>query len=173
MEITAHSNESYKAHKLFVNITLKNNNIFNKFFKILFPVFSVLALLLTLLYDKEILPLALMLTFCTLLYYFIDIFMPLINYKLTKVSTGLHDILTFYDDEIKVISQSKNINTESTLGYDVLKKVYETNEFFFVYISHQQAFIVDKSTIQGGSEQQLRNRLVKAVGEKKYKYYAK
>lgn len=173
MEITAHSNESYKAHKCFFNLTTKNNNILNKIFKILLPIFSVLSLLLTFFYDKEILPLSILIVFCTLLYYFIDIFMPLINYKLTKISSGLHDILTFYDDEIKVTTQSKNLNSESTLNYDVLKKVYETTEYFFVYISHQQAFIVDKSTISGGTEEQLRNYLIKAVGDKKYKYYYK
>lgn len=53
----------------------------------------------------------------------------------------------------------------TNIEYSILFKVMETSEYFFVFIQKQQVFLVDKSTVQGGTIEDVREVIKNALGK--------
>lgn len=70
---------------------------------------------------------------------------------------------TFCDDVLKVVTVSEYIQGKEELQYSLFVKVYETSDFFFLFQTRNQVLIVDKSTIENGTEEDLRNKLTASV----------
>lgn len=64
-----------------------------------------------------------------------------------------------YMDDMGDYSGTTNIE------YSILFKVMETSEYFFVFIQKQQVFLVDKSTVQGGTIEDVREVIKNALGK--------
>ena len=170
MEIKSSYKFNFKTYKKFVHLTTKWMKPLFLILEIIIGL-SILACVFSLISGvTEIISSMIM---CIILEAFIIsyyVFFPHLSYKLTKITNNVEDNHLFCDDSFIVETKGKNITSQATVKYDILKKVYEDGEHFFIYISKNQAYVVDKATISGGSEGELRNRLVLAVGEKKYKY---
>ncbi len=54
------------------------------------------------------------------------------------------------------------------MEYSLFTKVYETSDYFFLYQTNNQVFLVDKSTVEGGSVDDIRNKLSSFVKDKYY-----
>ena len=72
----------------------------------------------------------------------------------------------FYDDVFENACNGEGYEGSVRIGYDQIEKVIETPEFFFIFGTKHSASPVDKSTIEGGTAEQLAERLRDAVGEK-------
>lgn len=100
----------------------------------------------------------------------IDLFMyfalPKIQYKSLAKMKGVENSYIFNDDALKVIMKSTEYNGEAEIEYLMFGKVYETSEYFFLFQTNNQAFPVDKSTIEGGSADDIRNKLYSFVKDK-------
>lgn len=81
---------------------------------------------------------------------------------------GIVNSYVFYQDEMAVASNSTGYNADGKIQYHLIKKVKETSAYFFIFMNNNQAFIVEKSTITGGTADQIRGYLSIWVDEKKY-----
>lgn len=99
------------------------------------------------------------------LLYFI---MPKIFYgSQKKFIDGLVDFI-FTDDKIKIKSLSAKYSGSSEFQYDLLYKVYETNDFFYLYLRKRSAYILRKVDINLDIVDNLRELLNKKLSPKKY-----
>ena len=101
---------------------------------------------------------------------FIDMFiyfaMPKIQYNSMSKMKNVGNDYVFYDDEITVSSVSEHLSAKDVLKYSIMVKAYETEKYFFFYISKRQVFVVDKATLEGGTAEDLRVKLLSVLGKK-------
>lgn len=101
---------------------------------------------------------------------FIDMFiyfaMPKIQYNSMSKMKNVGNDYVFYDDEITVSSVSEHLSAKDVLKYSIMVKAYETEKYFFIYISKRQVFVVDKATLEGGTAEDLRVKLLSVLGKK-------
>lgn len=179
MEITASSIYNWE--------TIKKYNFFHTFSKrkigkLLIPtivIVSIVMVLCTVLsivgdfFDRTLLYLDILVIVLVFLEFFIWFAIPKISFKMNKLNKNFENHYTFKEDSLNVSGQNSELKGTTEISYQKLNCICETFDFFYIYINSRMAFIVDKSTISGGTEEQLRNYLIKAVGDKKYKYYYK
>ena len=65
----------------------------------------------------------------------------------------------FGENSIKITSQSQGSTGSSEMEYSVFVKICETSRYFFLFLNKGQAFIVDKTTVRGGTAREIRKRL--------------
>lgn len=100
----------------------------------------------------------------------IDAFMywglPRIQYKaFVKLKDAENDYI-FTNDVLKVTTKGEIYSGEAEIGYSLFTRVYETSKYFFLFQANNQAFLIDKSTIEGGSAEDIREKLSSYVGSK-------
>lgn len=100
------------------------------------------------------------------LYSFMYFCLPKIRYNLlAKIKNSQNDYL-FSDNVLKVLTKSDEYNGQAEIEYSVFVKVYETSAYFFLFQTNNQVFLVDKSTVTGGSIDDIRNKLSSYVKDK-------
>ncbi len=100
---------------------------------------------------------------------------------LTSISRGVIGCVNTYefgDEDLLVTSNSSTVNGQSRLKYSQLD-VYETQDAFFLYVSRQQAFIVNKAEMTEQEISELQSLLREKVSAdrnfvktKKSKYFS-
>ncbi len=80
-----------------------------------------------------------------------------------------HSEYTFYEDELVETSSTDNVSASSTVKYAQVYKVTENKHCIFIYMSGNQAFLIDKSGFTNGTAEQLRVLLRSKVDAKKLK----
>ena len=73
----------------------------------------------------------------------------------------------FGDDAVVTASKNAEYSGESTLAYTLFVKAFETSAYWFLYQTNNQVFVVDKSTVTGGTVEELRAKLSSYL-DKKY-----
>ena len=96
-------------------------------------------------------------------WYFI---IPKIQYKSLAKMKEIENEYVFCDDVLRTFTKSQEYNGEAVIEYSLFVKVYETSKYFFMYQTNNQVFIVDKSTIEGGTVEEIRNKLSAFVKDK-------
>lgn len=91
--------------------------------------------------------------------YFWYFFIPKIKYKSLSKMKDIENEYIFYDDELKAFTKSEEYNGKAAIEYSFFVKVYETSKYFFMYQTNNQVFLVDKSTVEGGTVEDIRNKL--------------
>lgn len=91
-----------------------------------------------------------------------------IQYRRLGSMQGLVNSYVFYQDAMEVTSDGTGYNADGRIQYHAIKKVKETRTHFFIFMNNRQAFMVDKSTITGGTADQIRGYLSVWVDEKCY-----
>ena len=104
--------------------------------------------------------------FGLLLIYFWYFIIPKIQYKSLAKMQNVENQYIFCDDVLKTFTKSQEYNGEAEIEYSLFVKVYETSKYFFMYQTNNQVFIVDKSTIEGGTVEEIRNKLSAFVKDK-------
>lgn len=85
--------------------------------------------------------------------------LPKIRVKAAKKLIGCINTYEFRDDCFTVTTTGIGNNGTSTLNYDFIKKVYETNDYMFLIYQNNTALIVDKKDIQNNEDSILQKRL--------------
>ena len=93
--------------------------------------------------------------------------LPKIRYKALAKMKETENSYVFCDDVLKVFTKSPEYTGEAEVEYSVFVRVYETSKYFFLFQTNNQAFLVDKSTIEGGTAEDIKNRLT-TLGKGKY-----
>ena len=92
--------------------------------------------------------------------------LPKIRYKALAKMIDTENEYIFRDNVLQTFTKNKEYNGEAEIEYSLFVKVYETSRHLFLYQTNNQVFIVDKSTIEGGTVEEIRNKLSAFVKDK-------
>lgn len=115
----------------------------------------------------------LLVLFTNLMVVFTRFVLPKIQYKQNKLLHGVVNNIVFKDDTILIEQCGENTSATAKINYDAAWRVYEIEKFIYIYVNPRQAYIVEKSTIEGGTAMDLRMLLVQKIGADKYKIKCK
>ena len=85
--------------------------------------------------------------------------LPKVRYKALAKMKNAENEYTFCDTFLKTFTKNQEYNGEAEIEYSLFVKVYETTKYLFLYQTNNQVFIVDKSTIEGGTVDEIRSIL--------------
>lgn len=92
--------------------------------------------------------------------------LPKVRYKALANMRETNNEYTFCDDVIRIVTTNNDYNGAAEINYSLLVKVCETSKYFFLYQTKNQVLIVDKSTIENGTADDLKNKLISYVRDK-------
>ena len=104
--------------------------------------------------------------FGLLMIYFWYFIIPKIQYKSLAKMQNVENEYIFCDNVLKTFTKSQEYNGEAEIEYSLFVKVYETSKYLFLYQTNNQVFIVDKSTVEGGTVEEIRKKLSTFVKDK-------
>lgn len=96
--------------------------------------------------------------------------MPKRNYKLNGHLYGIPNEFTFFSDEFSVSSNSENYSGTSIIKYESVVKICERENFFYIFIGNNIAYVIKKSDIVNGTQDDLKNIFSNKISEEKYIY---
>ena len=91
---------------------------------------------------------------------------PKVRYNALAKMKQIQNEYNFTDEKIFVNTTGAEYNGEAEIEYSLFVKVYETTKYLLLYQTNNQVFIVDKSTIEGGTIEEIRNKLSSFVKDK-------
>lgn len=176
MEIKASSKydwETIKEFNKFHNFTkAKALNVTVIVMDVICALLFLLALSIVIL-DFELIMLYVLMLFLNLVLIFARFVLPKIQYNQNKLLHGVENMIAFEDNEMLIEQRGENTTATAKINYDAVWRVYEAENFIYIYVNPRQAHIIDKSTIIDGTATELRIFLVKVVGMSKYKVKCK
>lgn len=95
--------------------------------------------------------------------------MPKRQCKLMAKTANLKNTYIFKDDYFQSFADNEYIESSEKSNYSVLVSVKETNDYFFLYIRKNTAFIVDKSSLNIDDLNKLQSKFAELLGKKYYK----
>lgn len=101
-----------------------------------------------------------------LLEYFWFFCLPKLRYNALAHMKDIINEYTFEDDQICAISKGTDYIGDVTIRYALLVKVMETSQYLFIFQNHSQVLPLDKSTVTGGTVEELRSKLSAYLGKK-------
>ena len=100
------------------------------------------------------------------LWYVLYFTLPRIRYNALANFKEAENAYVFCDDFLKVSTAGREYSGEAKIEYSFLVKAYETSKYFFLYQTKDQIYIVDKSTIEGGTAEDIRSKLSAVLKDK-------
>ena len=86
--------------------------------------------------------------------------LPTIRYNALKKMQEAENQYVFGEHSIKASTDGEAYTGTSEMAYTMFTKVYETGNYFFLGLGNHQFYIVEKSTVKGGSEDEIRALLL-------------
>jgi len=74
----------------------------------------------------------------------------------------------FNDDSINTTTTGDMSTGASTIKYEAVYKVYETDNAFYIFLSPKQALLLTKKDIVAGTSEELRKLLQSKIAHEKY-----
>jgi len=152
-----------KSNKLFINKTINSQDAYMKFLKfhsktfnfsyILYTVFwsFLLTLCIFLAFRENSRIQGVLLTIALIAFIAYRFFKPKMiidnELKSEKVSEKSVNTYTFYKKNFQI----KNKNGSFNYKYFMVNRVFETSEYFYLYVSKENAFLVSKNTFSLGT----------------------
>ena len=164
--------------------TIKKFNRFHNFTKnksanialVVMDIFCGLLFVLTYIWSAlnlELIMIYLLLVFVNLVLVFAMFVLPKIQYKQNKQLHGVVNNIAFQENELLMEQCGENASGMGKFNYQALWRIYETKDSIYLYLNPRQAHIVNKSTVTGGTVEDLRMLLIAKIGAKKYKIKCK
>ena len=171
MEIRAKSKYDFETVKALSHLLFyKKNDPKKSLISIvsLFSIFSAIIIVEIIIFKAYLLlVLALVLNaffiLCNFLIYYI---FPKYQYKLLGKMQGVENEYVFGDSKLKVYSKGEQYNGEAEVEYSLFVNVYETSKYFFLYQTQNQVYVIDKSTIESGSAEDIKSKFVPFLCDK-------
>ena len=79
---------------------------------------------------------------------------------------GVVNEYIFGDSKLKVYSKGEQYNAETEVEYSLFVNVYETSKYFFLYQTQNQVYVIDKYTIEGGSAEDIKSKIIPFLRDK-------
>lgn len=176
MEIKATSKYDWETIKEFYKFSMWGRQKALNVFVVVCCVFIGAVLLLQIVTDTftvESIPSLAMFILLIVLLAFIYFAIPRIQYKKNKILHGIENTITFKENCFEMNQNGDNAASVGTINYNAIHKIYETKKYIYIYITPQQAHLINKDTVEGATATELRAFLFKAVGMSKYKLRCK
>ena len=172
MEIKASCRYDLSSVKAFTRLSMFKKAKPEKRFileTVFFAVLEVLLLMEMIVFglDSELLTLAVVLGVWYLLFIYLYFLVPKIRYNAMAKLKDVENLYVFGENAVQVTTGGADMNGKSTIDYTVFVKAYETSRYLYLFQTKNQAYIVDKSTITGGTVEELREKLTLYL-KKKY-----
>lgn len=101
---------------------------------------------------------------------FLIYYLPKKYYKSAeKIYEGINRY-KFFRDYFTVEKNTDEAKGNSEIKYSALYKIYEVNEYFYIFISRTQAYMVDKKGFEASEFDAVREIFKNKLGRKYYKY---
>ena len=118
----------------------------------------------------EPVPLLFVLAGCLLLFYlfmsYLYFLAPKKRYNaMAKMKDAVNEYV-FQDNVMQVATKSESYNGEAEIQYAVIVKVMETSAYFFLFQTNSQVLLVEKSSVTGGTAEDIRNKFMPLIGDK-------
>ncbi len=84
---------------------------------------------------------------------------PRIQYKSLSKLKDVENEYVFTDDALKVLTRNESYSGVSEMKYGLFVKAYETSEYFFLFQTNSNVFVIDKSSLEGGGPEDVRGIL--------------
>jgi hypothetical protein len=104
--------------------------------------------------------------FTVLLMCYLYFIVPKIKYKSLAKMKDAENEYVFCDDVLRVFTKTAEYSGEATIEYSHLVKVYETAKYFLLFQTQEQVLAVDKSTIENGTQKDIRDKLTSSIAGK-------
>ena len=155
---TKYSKKAYNQFNQFHN----NNNILKyELFTLLIILLLIYCIVATI--KAKVIPLAILFVLTLIGFVIYRFFGPIRIYKKEVTKKAITKTQTFnfyfYDKYFKIRDNLDFYNQ----SYFKLHKVYETNEFFYLYVNKQYSFIIDKSGFTKGTSKEFSDFIKKKV----------
>ncbi len=92
--------------------------------------------------------------------------MPRLQYNSMSKMKDISNDYIFREDDFSASTVSAEYKGDTVIKYSLLEKAMETKDYFLLFENKRQAFLVDKTTIENGSVEDLREKLVSVLGKK-------
>ena len=176
MEITAFTVYDWKTVKKFNHF---HNFKKNKFKKASLPIILI-ALVISFLgflvcylldgIDSTLITLLIVEIVGALILLFSWFIMPIISFNINKLAKNSKNEFVFKEETLVASGKTDDMSGSTEINYKKLDCIYETNEYLYVYINKNQAFIVEKASVSGGSLEELRTHLIDKMKNGKYRF---
>lgn len=120
--------------------------------------------------DSTLITLLIVEIIAAFLLFFTWFIMPRISFNLNKLAKNNKNEYVFKDETFIAACKAKDISGSTEISYKKLNSIYETEDFLYIYISMNQAFIVEKASVSGGSLEELRTHLINNMKTGKYRF---
>lgn len=170
MEIKAKCKLDYDAVRALAHLNMyrKANPKKRFIFWTIYLTILVLAIVFLMLYfhDIELVGLVILALFLYVIQCYMYFVIPKISFKnMVRMQEAVNEYI-FCDDVIKAFTKSSEYNSEAIIEYSLFVRVYETSKYLFLYQTNNQVFCVDKDTFEGGTIEEIRNKLTAYVKNK-------
>ena len=108
----------------------------------------------------------------TFIYYFLPLtiflyfIMPKIQFNALRQMKNIENQYIFSDDIITVTSKNENYTGETQLNYSIICKVIENSKYVYIFHNKNQVFMVDKSSIENGTMEDIKAKILPFVKDK-------
>ena len=92
--------------------------------------------------------------------------LPRLQYNSMSKMKDISNDYIFRDEDFIASTDSEQYKGNSVIRYSLLEKAVETGEYFLLFQNKRQVFLVDKSTVQGGTAEEIREKLRSVLGKK-------
>ncbi len=94
------------------------------------------------------------------LLYFMYFLLPKIKYKQLGNMQNAKNEFIFQDDIIITSTRSDDYYETYEIKYPMIKKVMETSKYIFIFEKSMKLFIIDTSSVVGGTKEEIINKLM-------------
>ena len=121
---------------------------------------AVIALEMILFFDSDMIGLLCASFVLLALQCYLYFLLPTIRYNALKKMQEAENEYIFGDHSLKASTDGEAYSGTSEMAYTMFTRVYETDKYFFLGLANHQFYIVEKSTIEGRSQDEIRALLM-------------
>ncbi len=166
-KITYPMYKEYAIFSIYKSKFFKIANVFC-FIMIIFVAFFITKTMIDYGFDIVLFILLFVLALCIAVLLVYPVLTAKIYYKSGSKLYSNEICFSFYDDHLVSETKGSDISSASNSNYNIIQKIYETKNYFYLFITRQQAFIVPKNDIVSGSADELSTLLKSKVESNRY-----
>lgn len=102
-----------------------------------------------------------------LLYGFLYLALPRISFRAARKTAELVNEYLFGEESVSMRCRAEGLESSATVRYDAFDKIYETRDFFYLYLTKRSAYLVRKSEIEG-NPLLLSSAIARSVSPKRF-----
>lgn len=85
--------------------------------------------------------------------------LPKIRYRSLGKMKDVTNKYVFGEAAVEIVTKGEEYEGKCAVMYSSLSKVMENSKYFYIYQNQMQVFIVEKSTVVGGTAEEIRQKL--------------